>query len=84
MIAQRQWQIHARLPKHAGHVRNDFHDLERLLSTYAYTEQELDVIEKGLVEFEEQVEAKRIAKEAKRAALKEARNRERKKHAGGR
>jgi len=81
MTTARQSAIHGRLPRIKGHMRSDFAELDRLLRTYAYNEQELDVIEKGLVEFEEAQEKKRAAKEEKRRAIKEAKNRERSKHA---
>lgn len=81
---ERQQEILNRLPRHGGCVRADFKDLERQLQWYKYTDQELDVIEKGLKEHEEIYAAKEEAKRKKREAIKARRKAERDKYLKGR
>lgn len=70
MISDRQIKLLSRLPRHAGQTRLDYRELERMLNYYSYSEQELDIIEKGLVEFEQQQQAKAVAKQKLREKLK--------------
>lgn len=73
MISQRQINILNRIPTHHGKTRLEFKELERMLERYSYTEQELDVIEKGFNEFEAYQQAKFTAKLQLREKLKKER-----------
>lgn len=74
----RQLALLNRLPRSHGTTRNDFRDTERKLQWYSYSDQDLAVIEKGVIEFEKVQEEKRIAKERKRAAIKAAKEKNKK------